>query len=303
MTAGSDTGMAGLRASPARRWRDNPLIDFAIAQPLGMAGLAVIIVMLVAALFAGGLAPYDPVEIDFEAMLAAPSLLHPAGTDAFGRDILSRLMYGARTAMTIGFLSSFIGCTIGGIIGIASAFFGGWKDLLVQRAIDLLLSFPIIVLALVVVAMLGHNRIGGVDINLIWAIVVPIIPRAARVIRSAALSIREMPYIDAARAAGYANSRIILRHMAPNVLGPYLILLTAYIAQAILLEASLSFLGLGVTEPTPAWGLMLSGNSTNFYLEAPWMILFPGAAISLAVFGFNLFGDALRDWLDPRLKT
>ncbi|PTM43415.1 ABC transporter permease [Bosea sp. 124] len=291
------------QTSSRRRWRDNPVIDFAISQPLGVAGLVAILVMVVAAIFAEVIAPYDPLAIDFEAMLAAPSLEHPFGTDSFGRDILTRIMYGARTALTIGFISSFVGCSLGAMIGLASAYYGGWKDMIVQRGIDLLLSFPIIVLALVVVAMLGHNRVGGIDVNLICAITVPIIPRAARVVRSAALSIREMPYVDAARSAGYSSSRIILRHMAPNVLGPYLILVTAYIAQAILLEASLSFLGLGVTEPTPAWGLMLSGNSANFYQTAPWMILFPGAAISLAVFGFNLVGDALRDWLDPRLKT
>ena len=295
------SGFSGRRA--ASRWRDNPIVDFTIAQPLGMAGAIAILLMVLAALLADRIAPYDPVAIDFGSMLASPSLDHPFGTDSFGRDILSRIMYGARTALTIGFLSSFVGCTIGAILGIASAYYGGWRDLLVQRGIDLLLSFPIIVLALVVVAMLGQNKVGGIDLNLIWAIVVPIIPRAARVIRSAALSIREMAYIDAARAAGYSSARIILRHMAPNVLGPYLILVTAYIAQAILLEASLSFLGLGVHEPTPAWGLMLSGNAANFYQEAPWMILFPGAAISLSVFGFNLVGDALRDWLDPRLKT
>lgn len=293
-----------LRPSSARsRWRDNPFVDFAISQPLGLAGLIAITVMVVAAIFAEQIAPYDPLAIDFEAMLAPPSLEHPFGTDTFGRDILTRIMYGARTALTIGFISSLVGCTLGAVIGLASAYYGGWKDIIVQRGIDLLLSFPIIVLALVVVAMLGRNRVGGIDINLICAITVPIIPRAARVIRSAALSIREMPYVDAARSAGYSSTRIILRHMAPNVLGPYLILVTAYIAQAILLEASLSFLGLGVNEPTPAWGLMLSGNSANFYQTAPWMILFPGAAISLAVFGFNLVGDALRDWLDPRLKT
>jgi peptide/nickel transport system permease protein len=291
------------RSSPRRRWRDNPFVDFAISQPLGLAGIFAILVMVVAATFAEFIAPYDPLAIDFEAMLAPPSLEHPFGTDTFGRDILTRIMYGARTALTIGFISSFVGCTLGAIIGLASAYYGGWKDIIVQRGIDLLLSFPIIVLALVVVAMLGRNRVGGIDINLICAITVPIIPRAARVVRSAALSIREMPYVDAARSAGYSSTRIILRHMAPNVLGPYLILVTAYIAQAILLEASLSFLGLGVNEPTPAWGLMLSGNSANFYQTAPWMILFPGAAISLAVFGFNLVGDALRDWLDPRLKT
>ncbi len=286
-----------------RRWRDNPVVDFAISQPLGVAGFLAILVMVFSAVFADFIAPYDPLAIDFEAMLAAPSLAHPFGTDSFGRDILTRIMYGARTALTIGFISSFVGCTLGAVIGLASAYFGGWRDMIVQRGIDLLLSFPIIVLALVVVAMVGRNRFGGIDVNLICAITVPIIPRAARVVRSAALSIREMPYVDAARAAGYSSTRIILRHMAPNVLGPYLILVTAYIAQAILLEASLSFLGLGVNEPTPAWGLMLSGNSANFYQTAPWMILFPGAAISLAVFGFNLVGDALRDWLDPKLKT
>jgi peptide/nickel transport system permease protein len=166
-----------------------------------------------------------------------------------------------------------------------------------------MLAFPIIVLALVVVAMLGRNLVGGVDVNLIVAIAIPIVPKVARVVRSAALSIREMPYIDAARAAGFSHTRIIFRHMVPNVSAPFLIMFTAFIAQAILLEASLSFLGLGVTEPTPAWGLMLSGNASDFYREAPWMILFPGLAISVAVFAFNLFGDSLRDWLDPKFKV
>jgi peptide/nickel transport system permease protein len=140
-------------------------------------------------------------------------------------------------------------------------------------------------------------------VNLILAIAIPMMPRVERVVRSSALAIREMPYIDAARAAGYGNGRIIFRHMAPNVVAPYLIMFTAFMAQAILLEASLSFLGLGVTEPTAAWGLMLSGTSQEFYSQAPWMIIFPGVAISLAVFSFNLFGDSLRDYLDPRLKV
>ena len=168
---------------------------------------------------------------------------------------------------------------------------------------DILLAFPIIVLALVVVAALKTVVLFGIDINLIIAIAIPIVPRVCRVVRAAALSVRVMPYVDAARAAGYSDSRIIFRHMAPNVVAPYLIMFTAFMAQAILLEASLSFLGLGVTEPTPAWGLMLSGNAADFYREAPWMILFPGLAISLAVFAFNLFGDSLRDYLDPRFKV
>jgi peptide/nickel transport system permease protein len=141
------------------------------------------------------------------------------------------------------------------------------------------------------------------DINLIVAIAIPMIPKVARVVRSSALAIRELPYVDAARAAGYGHARIIFRHIAPNVVAPFLIMFTAFIAQAILLEASLSFLGLGVTEPTAAWGLMLSGTSQEFYSQAPWMILFPGIAISLAVFAFNLFGDSLRDYLDPRFKV
>jgi peptide/nickel transport system permease protein len=276
---------------------------FLVTQPLGAAGLVLISIMLIASVFAELVAPYDPVAIDFAAMLAAPSGAHWLGTDQFGRDILTRIIYGARTALSIGFFSSFIGCTTGAAIGIASAFFGGKIDLLIQRLIDILLSFPIIVLAVVVVAVLGPRSVAGVDLNLVFAIALPILPKAARVIRSAALSVREMLYVDAARASGYSNSRIMFVHIAPNVTAPYLIILTAYIAQAILLEASLSFLGLGVTEPTPAWGLMLSGSSSDFYREAPWMIIFPGLAISLSVFAFNLFGDSLRDWLDPKFKT
>ena len=146
------------------------------------------------------------------------------------------------------------------------------------------------------------RSIFGLDLNLIIAIAVPMVPRVARVVRSSALAIREMAYIDAARTAGFGHARIIFRHIVPNVTAPYLIMLTALVAQAILLEASLSFLGLGVTEPTAAWGLMLSGTADDFYQQAPWMIVFPGLAISLAVFAFNLFGDSLRDWLDPKIK-
>jgi peptide/nickel transport system permease protein len=276
---------------------------FIVSQPLGAAGLLAIVLMLLASVFARWAAPYDPVVIDFGAMLAAPSPAHLFGTDQFGRDVLSRIIYGARTALSIGFWSSFIGCTAGSAIGVASAYFGGRVDLVMQRCTDMLLSFPIIVLALVVGVMLGSKHVAGVDINLILAIALPILPRAVRVIRAAALSVREMPYVDAARAAGYSHCRIMFRHIAPNVIAPYLIILTAYIAQAILLEASLSFLGLGVSEPTPAWGLMLSGSSSDFYREAPWMIVFPGLAISLSVFAFNLFGDSLRDWLDPKFRT
>jgi peptide/nickel transport system permease protein len=283
--------------------RRSAVVAFVLAQPLGTAGLFVILAMAFAAAFAPWVAPYDPLAVDYSAMLAAPSLEHWFGTDAFGRDVLSRIIYGARTALAIGFISSLLGCVLGAVIGTASAYFGGKIDLVIQRFVDILLSFPIIVLALVVVTVLGKWQVLGVDMNLISAIAIPIVPKVARVVRSAALAIREMPYIDAARAAGYSHTRIIFRHMVPNIVAPFLIMFTAFIAQAILLEASLSFLGLGVTEPTPAWGLMLSGNAADFYREAPWMILFPGLAISLAVFAFNLFGDSLRDWLDPKFKV
>ncbi len=276
---------------------------FAITQPLGAAGLLAILVMLLASVLARWAAPYDPVAIDFGAMLARPSPAHLFGTDQFGRDVLSRIIYGARTALSIGFWSSFLGCTAGTAIGVASAYFGGKVDLAIQRCTDMLLSLPIIVLALIVGVILGSRRVAGVDLNLILAIALPILSRAVRVIRAAALSVREMPYVEAAQAAGCSHGRIMFLHIAPNVIAPYLIILTAYIGQAILLEASLSFLGLGVAEPTPAWGLMLSGRSSDFYREAPWMIVFPGLAISLSVFAFNLFGDSLRDWLDPKLRT
>ena len=297
--------MASVSASAAPRARKarHPLLGFVATQPLGAFGAVVIAIMALSAVGADLISPYDPEEIDFASMLAVPSLDHPLGTDAFGRDVLARIIYGARTALAIGFISSFLGSSLGALIGVAAAYFRGKFDLAVQGVTDILLSFPIIILALVVVAVLGKGMAFGVDWNLIAAIAMPIVPNVARVVRSAALAIRELPYIDAARAAGYSNARIIFRHMVPNVMAPYLIMITAFIAQAILLEASLSFLGLGVVEPTPSWGLMLSGHAADFYHEAPWMILFPGLAISLAVFAFNLLGDSLRDWLDPRLKV
>lgn len=275
---------------------------FIITHPLGAAGLFVIVVMILAGLFADWVAPYDPLLIDYGSMLAKPSTQHWLGTDTFGRDVLSRIIHGARTALTVGFLASFAGSTLGAIIGVASAYFGGRIDMIMQSLMDILLSFPIIVLALAVVAILGKNVAFGLDFNLIIAIAIPMVPRVARVVRSSALAIREMAYIDAARTSGFSHTRIIFRHIVPNVTAPYLIMLTALVAQAILLEASLSFLGLGVTEPTAAWGLMLSGTADDFYQQAPWMIVFPGLAISLAVFAFNLFGDSLRDWLDPKIK-
>jgi len=287
----------------SRRKKRSSLIEFCIQQPLGLISLAVIAVMMLAGIFADYVAPYDPLETSLIEALKPPSWSHLLGTDPFGRDILSRLIYGARTALVIGLSSAFLGCSLGAILGATSAYFGGRIDGTIQRFVDILLSFPLIVLALVVVAALGRSPLFGIDLNLILAIAIPIIPQVSRVIRASALTIRRMPYIDAARIAGYSHTRIVMRHMAPNLMAPYLIMLTAYVAQAILLEAALSFLGLGVTEPTPAWGLMLSGVGSEFFTTAPWIIIFPGIAISLAVFAFNLFGDAMRDWLDPKFKS
>jgi peptide/nickel transport system permease protein len=289
-------------SAPALK-RPSALWTFATTQPLGLIGFVIILAFVVMALGAERLAPYDPEAVDFAAMLSPPNRDHWLGTDQYGRDVLSRIIYGSRTALAVGILSAFFGCTIGALLGATSGYFGGVVDLVLQRLVDVMLAFPIIVLAMVVVAVLGKWPVFGIDMNLIIAIALPFIPKMARVARSSTLSIAQMPFIDAARACGFSHTRIVLRHVVPNIMAPYLIMVTAFIAQAILLEASLSFLGLGVTEPTAAWGLMLSGNSADFYKTAPWMILAPGLAITFAVFAFNLFGDSLRDWLDPKLRN
>jgi len=285
------------RAEAPAGWRSG-IADFIRQRPLGAVGAAIIALVVVVAASAGWLAPYDPLANDYAAMLAPPGVSHWLGTDAFGRDVLSRIIFGSRTALTVGLGAAFLGATLGSLIGVASAYFGGRVDLVVQRVMDVFFAFPVIILALAVVAILGTGA--G---NVILAIATPMVPRCARVVRSSALAAREMPYVDAARASGFGHARIILRHMLPNVMAPILIMATAFLGEAILLEASLSFLGLGVQEPTAAWGLMLRGAAVEFAETAPWMAIFPGLAISLAVFGFNLFGDSLRDALDPRLRT
>ena len=278
------------------RWLETTF-RFTRQRPLGAVGAAIIGIMIAAAVLAGFVAPYDPLATDYATMLQAPSSFHWFGTDSFGRDVLTRIIYGSRTALWIGFASSFLGATLGALIGVTSAYFGGKIDLVLQRFMDLLLSFPLIILALVVVSLMGSGMT-----NVIFAITVPMVPRCALVLRSSALTLREMPFVEAARALGFGPMRIILRHMLPNVITPYLIMLTAFLGQAILLEASLSFLGLGVAEPQAAWGLMLRGAAVEFAERAPWMAIYPGLAISLSVFAFNLLGDSLRDALDPKLR-
>jgi peptide/nickel transport system permease protein len=282
----------GARATRMRR-----ALAFCRRELLGTFGLFLVLVMAVTGLLAELIAPYSPTANDFGAMMEAPSAAHLLGTDQFGRDLLSRIIFGARTAMIVGLTSALLGGVAGLVLGVGSAYFGGTTDLVLQRVFDVLMAFPLIILALAVVAIFGT----GVQ-NVIIAITIPLIPRCARVVRASALSIREIPYVDAARALGYSHARIILFHMVPNVMAPFLIMVTAFVGQAVLAEASLSYLGLGVQEPVPAWGLMLQGGTEEYATTAPWIAIFPGVAIVLAVLGINLFGDALRDTLDPKLR-
>jgi peptide/nickel transport system permease protein len=273
------------------------VVKFIRTKPLGAAGAFVILAMLFLAVFAEVLAPYDPYQADYGAQFLGPRASHWFGTDEFGRDVLSRIMFGARIALFVGFSASFLGCTIGGLLGVISAYAGGRVDLLLERLMDILLAFPQLILALAIASILGP----AVP-NVVIAISIPIIPRAARIVRSATLSVKENVYVEAVQALGAAQPRIVFRHLVPNVMAPYIIILTAQLGSAILAEAALSFLGLGAAEPTPSWGLMLSGSAASYAEKAPWIALFPGIAISLGVFGFNLFGDSLRDALDPKLR-
>ena len=285
---------------PRHHWAP---VAFALRHPLGAIGLVLILGFLATALFAPWIAPFDPYRTDYARAILPPSATNLFGTDIFGRDVFSRVLHGGRTAMVIGVSASFIGCTIGALVGITTAYLGGRADLIVERFLEILLAIPISIFALVLVATLGRNMIAGLDMNLILAIGLPIVPKMARVARSRTLALRRLAYVDAARTLGFRGPRIVLGHIAPNVFGPYIVMLSAFISQAILVEASLSYLGLGVSEPTPSWGLMLAGSAFDNAVSAPWVVIFPGLAIALAVFAFAMFGDALRDALDPRART
>jgi peptide/nickel transport system permease protein len=299
IAAPNRAAVAGLAEELPERKRSllGVALNFCRRQPLGTFGLAIVLIMFVAGISAGWIAPYDPEENDFSAMMQAPSWAHVLGTDQLGRDIFSRLVYGARTALIVGFSAAFVGGAIGLVLGVSSAYFGGWFDLGFQRVLDVLMAFPLIILALAVVSVFGTGVF-----NVILAITIPLIPRCGRVVRASALAVREIPYVDAARALGFGHARIVLRHMVPNVVAPFLIMLSAFVGQAILAEASLSYLGLGVQEPVPAWGLMLQGGAEEYATTAPWIAVFPGLAIMLTVLGISLFGDALRDAIDPKLR-
>ena len=287
-------------AAPARSadpaWPE-VLLRFCRKKPLGAAGGFIMVVIVFTAIFANVLQTHDPIATNAAATLAPPSAAHWLGTDHLGRDIYSRILHGARVSLLVGLGSTLVASLLGGIIGLLSGYVGGKTDLVVQRVMDILQGLPLLVLALVMAAALGPSIP-----NVILAISIPIMPRAARVIRSSVLSIREFQYIEAARSLGLTHLRIAFRHILPNTIGPFIVLGTAQLGSAILTEAALSFLGLGVPEPYPSWGRMLSVSAAEYAQKAPWLVLFPGIAISLAVFGSNLLGDALRDTLDPRLR-
>jgi peptide/nickel transport system permease protein len=286
---------APARASEPGAW--TTLLRFCRKKPLGAAGGVIMPLIVFIALFANVLQTHDPIATNAAATLAPPSATHWLGTDHLGRDIYSRILHGARVSLLVGLGSTLVASVLGGIIGLLSGYVGGKTDLAVQRVMDILQGLPLLVLALVMAAALGPSIP-----NVILAISIPIMPRAARVIRSSVLSIREFQYVEAARALGLTHLRIAFRHILPNTVGPFIVLGTAQLGSAILTEAALSFLGLGVPEPYPSWGRMLSVSAAEYAQKAPWLVLFPGIAISLAVFGSNLLGDALRDTLDPRLR-
>lgn len=276
---------------------------FVVTKPLGAAGGFVFLVIVFAAIFAPLVAPYDPYEFNLteEGMpvrLEGPGTTFLLGTDAIGRDVLSRIIYGARVSLMVGLGSVALGTTVGTIVGLISGYFSGKVDMVLQRGVDTLMAIPAIVLALAVMTMLQPGLI-----NIILVISIVIAPGSARIVRATVLAIKENVYIEAARAVGASDTRIILRHILPNVLAPIIIVASIWVGNAIVIEAALSYLGLGTPPPTPSWGGMLALEGRRYLENAPWLAIAPGVAISLAVLAVNMLGDALRDVLDPRLRS
>ena len=291
-----------IQTSRSRTWRRS-LVDVARRKPLGTAGAIVTLLLIFAAVSAPLIAPFDPYDFNLTDQglplrQQAPNGEFLFGTDALGRDVLSRIIYGARVSLLVGFLSVALGTTVGTAIGLASGFWGGKVDQVLQRIVDTFMAFPGIVLALAVIAVLGQSLM-----NIILVIAIVIAPGTSRVIRGAVLAIKENVYIEAARSIGASDLRISIRHVLPNVFAPVIIIATAWVGNAIVIEAALSFLGMGTPPPTPTWGGMLAGEGQRNLENAPWLAIFPGLAISIVVLSFNMLGDALRDVLDPRLRS
>ncbi|MFI5001095.1 MAG: ABC transporter permease [Reyranellales bacterium] len=274
------------------------ILFFARRYPLGTVGAAIVLLFVFTAVFADFIASTDPTATNAKYSLARPGGLFPLGADFMGRDMYSRIVHGARISLAVGAGAMGLGAIIGISVGLASGYLGGWFDLIVQRLLDIMQSLPLLVMAIVMAASLGPSMQ-----NTIIAIAIPLVPTVARVVRASTLSLREQPFVEAARAIGMGELRIAVRHVLPNTLAPLIVLATAQLGSAILVEAALSFLGLGIPEPHPSWGRMLSESAAEYVRTAPWLVIFPGVAISLTVFGTNLLGDALRDILDPRQRS
>jgi peptide/nickel transport system permease protein len=272
-------------------------VRFARRKPLGALGGVIVVGMLLMAAFADGLAPYGYEETIRGARFRSPGSAHWLGTDNLGRDLWSRIVYGARISVTVGFLTIALGTLLATAIGVSSGYLGGSYDLVVQRVVDAWMSFPYLVIVLSVMAVLGPGLL-----NVILSLAVITAAASSRVIRGATIAVAQQPHVEAALAVGAGQLRVVVRHVLPNVVPTILILATIGLGGVILAESALSFLGFGVPPPYPSWGGMLSGSGRTHMLRAPWMAIWPGVAISLAVFGFNMLGDALRDVLDPRLR-
>jgi peptide/nickel transport system permease protein len=266
-------------------------------KPLGAASALLILIIVFTAIFANVLAPYDPLDADPTIRLARPSAAHPFGTDDIGRDVLSRIIYGSRISLWVGLLAVGIGTAIGMVIGLACGYWEGRLDMLLQRVMDAVQAIPGLMLALAIVSVLKPNTT-----NAMLAIAIVIIPGNSRIVRGAVLSAKQNRYVEAAEAIGCRQPRILVTHILPNVTAPILVIASIWLGNAILIEATLSFLGVGTQPPTPSWGLMLSSTGRAFMEQAPWLAVFPCLAISLAVLAFNLFGDTLRDAWDPKLR-
>ena len=267
-------------------------------KPLGAVSAALLTVIVLMAVFAPVLAPYDPLATKPEIRLSAPSAAHFFGTDDIGRDVFSRIVYGARISLWVGLLAVGLGTAAGMVIGLLCGYCEGRFDLIVQRVMDAVQAIPALVLALAIVSVLKPNTT-----NAMIAIAIVITPGNSRIVRGAVLSAKQNRYVEATQAIGCRHPRIILSHILPNVTAPILVIASIWLGNAILIEATLSFLGVGTQPPTPSWGLMLSSTGRAFMEQAPWLAIFPGMAISLAVLAFNLFGDTLRDAWDPKLRT
>jgi len=285
-----------------RNWRNAAVRMAALARrkPLGALGAAIIILLTIVAIFGQSLAPFDPLAIDAKALFLPPSSTsgHLLGTDDLGRDQLSRLLVGTRATLSVAVLGVLVGSVVGALAGLVSGYRGGWVELMIQRLTDILMAFPILVLALAITAVLGQS-----ERNVVVAIAVIQIPQASRVVRSVVLPLRNADFVVAARAIGASDVRVLFRHVMPEVISPYLIIVSASISTGVLIESSLSFLGLGTPPPAPSWGSMLSGSALQNVERAPWNAVFPGLALTATVYSFNLLGDALRDLLDPRQRV